>query len=229
MRIDEKLQSAAPDRPLGQLRASDGLLEWLMRWSHGTPQELRPAMNGALLSSPVAVILGGINGLFVAALALFMIGGTAFAIIMLIEAILMCARLASLKRVSAVRAKGEVPYIDIPVTLSLLWCALQGTLFFLTMRSGNTAIMVITAAHCMGLVGPLCARNYAAPRLAMLLVGLCVAPFLIGAVTTGDPLLLALLALLPGFLLGSTQLLSHYRGAMLCALSAELLLSLIHI
>ena len=180
-------------------------------------------MNGALLSSPVAVIMGALNGLFVACLAHFTVGGAAFAIIILAETILLCARLASLRRVKATRAGGEIPYIDLPVTLSLLWCGLQGSLFFFAMRTGNTAIMVITAAHCMGLVGPLCARNYAAPRLAMLLVGLSVCPFLIGAATTGDPVMLALLALLPGFLLGALQLLANYRSAMLSALSAEMI------
>ena len=180
-------------------------------------------MCGALLSSPGAVILGAVNGLFLATLAHFTIGGPAFAIIIAIETILLFARLVSLKRVSEIRSKGETPGIDTPITLSILWCALQGALFFFSMRSGNTAMMVLVAAHCMGLVGPLCARNYAAPRLGLLLVALCVGPFLAGAASTGEPLMLALLALLPGFLIGSVQLLAHYRGAMLSALSAEMI------
>ncbi|WP_226661985.1 sensor domain-containing diguanylate cyclase [Alteriqipengyuania lutimaris] len=194
-----------------------------MRWSHGTPHALRPFMCGALLSSPGAVILGAVNGLFLATLAHFTIGGPAFAIIIAIETMLLFARLVSLKRVSKIRSKGETPGIDTPITLSILWCALQGALFFFSMRSGNTAMMVLVAAHCMGLVGPLCARNYAAPRLGLLLVALCVGPFLAGAASTGEPLMLALLALLPGFLIGSVQLLAHYRSAMLSALSAEMI------
>lgn len=194
-----------------------------MRWSHGTPRELHPFMCGALLSSPSAVIMGALNGLFLAGLAHFTIGGPAFAIIIVIETMLLFVRLLSLRRVKEMRSRGEIPSIDTPITLSILWCALQGALFFFSMRSGNTPIMVLSAAHCMGLVGPLCARNYAAPRLALLLVGLCVGPFLAGAESTGEPLMLALLALLPGFLIGAIQLLAHYRSAMLCALSAEMI------
>lgn len=193
-----------------------------MRWSHGTPREVRPFMCGALLSSPGAIVMGAINGLFVAGLAHLAIGGIAFPLIMFAEVIVLYIRLASLRQVRSVRARGEVPQIDKPIRLSILWCSLQGLLFFFTMRTGNTAIMVITAAHCMGLVGPLCARNYAAPRLALLLVGLCVLPFVLGAASTGEPLMLALIALLPGFVIGVLQLMGHYRGAMLAALSAEL-------
>ena len=88
-----------------------------MRWSHGTPHELRPFMCGALLSSPSAVIMGALNGLFLASLAYFTIGGPAFAIIIVIETVLLCARLLSLKRVREKRARGEVPSIDTPITL----------------------------------------------------------------------------------------------------------------
>lgn len=223
MRMYDRPDTALSDRPLGRLSASRGLLPWLMRWSHGTPHELRPAMNGALLSSPGAVIMGAINGLFVAGLAHFTIGGGAFAIIIIGEAILLFLRLASLKRIKQARERDEIPQIDMPVTLSILWCMLQGALFFFGMRTGNAPIMVLVSAHCMGLVGPLCARNYAAPRLGLLLVALCVGPFLAGAASTGEPLMLAIFALLPGFLLGAIQLMAHYRGAMLSALSAEMI------
>ncbi len=223
MRRQQSRTAAAPDRPEGRLTATKGLLPWLMRWSHGTPMELRPAMCGALLSSPGAIILGALNGLLVAGLAVYVIGGVAFTTIIVAQLILLAARLVSQKQVAAARAKGEVPAIDTSVILSILWCCLQGLLFFLAMRSGNTVIMVISTAHCMGLVGPLCARNYAAPRLALLLVSLCVGPLILGAASTGEPLMLVLIALLPGFLLGATQLLAHYRSAMLTALNAEMI------
>ena len=210
-------------RPQGRLRAGAGPLPWLMRWGSKTPHELRPAMCGALLSSPGSVVLGALNGLFVAGLAHFAIGGTAFAIIMIAEAILLAIRLVSLKRVKSIHEAGGVPAIDTPITLSIIWCSLQGALFFFAIRTGSTPLMVLAAAHCMGLVGPLCARNYAAPRLALLLVGLCVAPFVIGAASTGEPLMLALVVLLPGFLLGALQILAQYRSAMLAALGAELI------
>ena len=222
MTFDDEPADLCPDRPEGRLRAERGPLPWLMQWSRGTPLELRPAMYGALLSSPGAIIMGAINGLFVAGLAHFTIGGGIFVIIMVAEFIVLSTRLVSLRRLRAARSKGEIPQIDIPITLSILWCTLQGLLFFFAMRTGSTAIMVVTAAHCMGLVGPLCARNYAAPRLALLLVGLCVLPFVFGAASTGEPLMLALVALLPGFVLGVLQLMAHYRGAMLTALSAEM-------
>ncbi|MBB3033736.1 diguanylate cyclase (GGDEF)-like protein [Erythrobacter lutimaris] len=194
-----------------------------MRWSHGTPMELRPAMGGALLSSPGAIILGAINGLLLAALAVYVIGGVVITAIAVAQLLLLLARLVSQKRVAAIRAKGEVPAIDTSVYLSILWCALQGGLLFFAMRSANPVMMVICTAHCMGLVGPLCARNYAAPKLALLLVSLCVGPLILGAISTGEPLMLALLVLLPGFMLGSTQLLAHYRNAMLTALHAEMI------
>ena len=47
-------------RPQGRLRAGAGPLPWLMRWGSKTPHELRPAMCGALLSSPGSVVLGDV-------------------------------------------------------------------------------------------------------------------------------------------------------------------------
>lgn len=222
MESEHDRTASATFRPMGRLKARRGLLPWLVAWRGEDPDELRPAITGGLLSSPAAIILGAINGVMVAGLALYALGHPVFAVIMAAELALLGARLIVLKRVKLQQAGQQIPFVDKPIMLSIMWCSLQGILFFLGMASGDPAIMVIMAAHCMGLVGPLCARNYPAPRLALLLVFLCVFPLIGGAVSTGKPLMLALVALTPGFILGASQLIANYRGAMLVALKAEL-------
>ncbi|WP_459787793.1 GGDEF domain-containing protein [Alteriqipengyuania sp. 357] len=179
-------------------------------------------MIGALLASPFAIIMGALNGLLVAGLAHYAIGGSAFLLIIIAEVAILIIRLESLRRIRRARKRGLTPSVDGPATLSILWCLLQGSLFYLGMKSGEPVIMVIVTAHCMGLVGPISARNYPAPRLALLLVVLCIAPLVAGAIALGEPLLFALLALTPGFLLGAIQLILNYRRAMVAALSAEM-------
>ncbi|WP_299654934.1 GGDEF domain-containing protein [uncultured Jannaschia sp.] len=73
----------------------------------------------------------------------------------------------------------------------------------------------------MALLGPLCARNYAAPRFAMLLVLLCDLPFVAGAVLSDEPLLSLIALMTPAFLVGAMLILAMFHDAMLTTLEAK--------
>src|SRR3546814_20808654 len=73
----------------------------------------------------------------------------------------------------------------------------------------------------MAMIGPICARNYAAPRFAFLLVLLCDIPFVTGAVTSGQTWLLVILPITPPFLLGAMQIIMTFHRSKLQTLAAQ--------
>jgi hypothetical protein len=73
----------------------------------------------------------------------------------------------------------------------------------------------------MSLVGPICARNYSAPRYAILLVCLCDLPFVAGAAFSREPWLLVLVLQTPLFLFGSMMMIRRFHTLSVKALLAR--------
>lgn len=90
------------------------------------------------------------------------------------------------------------------------------------MQTGDRVLMVLSATLIMGIVGPICARNFSAPRFALLLVCLCDIPFKAGAVVSGDPWLLVMLAMTPPFLFGAMQIVHVFQKSLVSTLTAEI-------
>jgi diguanylate cyclase (GGDEF)-like protein len=107
------------------------------------------------------------------------------------------------------------------VLLSVLWCALQGASAFTIMSSDDPVMRVLSATLVMALIGPICARNYAAPRFAFLLILLCDLPFVAGALLSREPWLAVIVPITPPFLLGAMQIIITFHRAMLLTLAAE--------
>jgi len=196
-------------------------LRWLTSPGQSTPHNIRAQLLAQLLSSPLAVLMGAITGLIVGIASVARHGSTVFIVLVTLEIILLSVRLLSLRSIARASDAARILQVDLPILLSILWCGLQGATAFFAMRTGDTILMVLTATMVMALIGPLCARNYAAPRLALLLVALCDFPFVAGAVSTGNPWFYLLVGITPLFLLGAIQIVINYKSAMVRALSAE--------
>ena len=102
-----------------------------------------------------------------------------------------------------------------------MWCVLQGLLAFTIISSNDLVLSVLSATLIMAMAGPICARNYAAPRFAFLLVLLCDIPFVAGASASGEPWLLVILPITPPFLLGAMQIIMTFHRSMLQTLAAQ--------
>ncbi|MFB0611116.1 GGDEF domain-containing protein [Aurantiacibacter poecillastricola] len=196
-------------------------LQWLTDPGRSVPEAIRQQLLLQLLASPGAIAMGAIVGLVVSVASIARDGSAIFVILLLLEGLIACARFATLAHLRAQAKAGISADIGIAIVLSCLWCALQGMTAFFAMRTQDPVLMVLTATMVMALIGPLCARNYAAPRLALLLVCLCDFPFAIGALATGNPWFLIIAAMTPLFLFGALQIVTNYKSAMVRALSAE--------
>ena len=210
------------DTTTARLASRGGPLHWLVESGPGVPPAIRPQLLAQLLSSPAAIVMGALTGLIVAGVCFGRADTPVFAVLGALEVALLGLRLAALRKIRRHQAFGLEPTIDLPITLSILWCSLQGLTAFFAMQTGDAVLMVLSATMVMAVIGPLCSRNYAAPRLAFLLVCLCDLPFVAGALATGEPWFAVILVMTPFFLLGAMQITLTYHAAMVRALTAEL-------
>ena len=204
------------------IRSRIGVVLWLLDPVIDAPKEARTLLLGQLLSSPLAIIMGSVNSSLVTAIGFFRHDGNIFAVFVTLELLMLTLRLMVMRYISHVKAAGKLPFVDLSILFSILWCALQGSFAFFIMQTGDTVLMVLSATLIMGIVGPICARNFSAPRLALLLVCLCDLPFKTGAVLSGDPWLFALVIMTPPFFLGAMQVILTFQKSLISTLQAEI-------
>jgi diguanylate cyclase (GGDEF)-like protein len=199
------------------------VVRWLFAPAGEVSEPGRAFLFGQLLGSPAAAVMGSLCALMVAVAALVRSERPIFIGFVALELLLVTGRLLEWRRRNRLKARdrGYVPAIDGSVMLSTLWCTLQGALAFTIMSGSDLLLSILSATLIMALVGPICARNYAAPRFALLLVLLCDLPFVAGALASGEPWLALILVMTPPFLLGAMQIIWTFHRSMLLTLSAQ--------
>ncbi|OWK29018.1 GGDEF domain-containing protein [Sphingomonas mucosissima] len=198
-------------------------LRWLFEPGGYVDPRGRAFLLAHLLDSTTAVIMGSFGAIVIASAALLRTGDQVYAIFCALELALMAARLFEW-RVRTARMRNTpdyVPSVDRSVLLSTAWCVLQGAMAFKIMSSGDLVLSVLSTALAVGTLGPICARNYPAPRLAFLLVLMCDLPFVAGAVASREPWLLPIVVLTPMFLIGAMQIIRAFHRSMLLLIAAE--------
>lgn len=213
---DEMPQQGHPYTP-----ASNPVLRWLTDSGHDVRPDIHRQLLSELFTSPAAVFMGVLNGLVLNGAAMLLCGRDLFAIFMMIDVLLAGARLAILRRALADSKAGRRTSTDACLLTAVLWCALQGSMAFFALRSGRLELEVLSTATIMGLLGPLCARNYPAPRFAMLLVCLCNVPFVAGAASSGNPWMMVLVVQMPLYLVGSMGITSRFQQLAIGSLQAQ--------
>lgn len=195
--------------------------KWLTNPGAGVPQHIRDVLLGELFTSPAAVVAGVLNGVLLNVVALILHGGLVFLLFLALDVALGCVRVHVLRRTRALAAAGGPAPTDLCLFTGVLWCALQGVVAFVAMRTDNGVLQILSATTVIGLTGPICTRNYAAPRLALLLVCLCDFPFVAGAALDGRPWLLVLVLQTPLLLFGSISIITRFQNMAVALLQAQ--------
>lgn len=196
---------------------------WLFDTKRPVSNRNRAFLLSQLMGAPSSALMGSFCALIVLTAAAFRQPSAVIYVFVALEITLAMLRLAEwrLREGRFARSSTGSISVDATVMLSLAWCALQGAVAFTLLQSGDPALQVLSTTLVLALIGPICARNYAAPRFAMLLVLICDLPFKAGALLSGAPLLWLLVPMTPPFLLGSLVILKTFHNAILSTLEAE--------
>ena len=196
-------------------------LRWLTDPGRHVSPQTGAVLLGELLASQKAVFAGVANALFLNVAALCMHAGNIFALFIVADIALASARAVAMGRIVRKASQGLPAPTDIYVTLALSWCALQGAIGFTAMRTGNATLQLMCAITITGLIGPICARNYAAPRYALTLIALCTTPMVAGAPLSGNPWLLLTLLQCPMLLFAVGNIIGRFHTMAVATLQAE--------
>ncbi|RZL28335.1 MAG: GGDEF domain-containing protein, partial [Sphingomonas sp.] len=209
--------------PRARLGPAASTVRWLFEPAGELSKPDRSFLLAQLFGSPLAAIMGSFCALTVVGTALVRSSSPIYFLFALLELTLMTCRLVNwLRRDRRLHTESEyVPTIDVSVLLSFLWCTLQGFFAFTIMAGDDLVLSVLSATLVMAMTGPICARNYAAPRFAFLLVLLCDVPFLAGALASHEPWLAVILPITPPFLFGAIQIITTFHRSMLLTLAAQ--------
>jgi len=197
----------------------------VLRWLTAGRANVRPQtldrLTGEMFGSPNVVILGFFNGLLFNMVAHHLAGGFVFVWFIVIDALLAGLRLQIVRRGAAAAVLGKRTPTDIYLLTAICWCALQGAMVFAAMRSCNTVLEVIAGCTGMALIGPICARNYPAPRFATLLICLADFPLLTGVIMTGNRWMAIILVQTPLLLLSYVFVMRRLQAMAVALIEAE--------
>jgi len=197
------------------------LFRWLTEGGRNVPPHIRDQLMSEVFASQNAVIMGVLNCLLFNVVAQYLAGGVIFLFFILLDIVLAVFRLLIVRRGAAAARLGRPTPTDVYLVAAIAWCALQGAMVFEAMRTGDMVLEVLAGCTAMGLIGPICARNYPAPRYALLLVCLCDFPFVTGALMTGNPWMVAVVLETPLLILGSLSVIQRLHRMAVALLEAE--------
>ena len=186
-------------------------MRWLVDGGPNVPSHVRDVMLGEMFATPWAVVAGAVNGLIINLVALCLHGGLIFLLLLLLDIAIVAARIAIMQQANRAAAAGQLTPTGWYLVLSVMWSALQGCLVFSAMLTGIHPLQILAAVSMIGLVGPVCARNYGAPRFALLLVCLLDLPFAAGAALLDDRWMLIPALQAPLFLYGSIRVIKRFQ------------------
>jgi diguanylate cyclase (GGDEF)-like protein len=205
---------AAEPTPLPRAR----LLLWLVEAGPGVPMLIRSILIDEMVGSPLAALPGPLNAVLLDIIGLCLHAGRVFAVLLSLEITLLLARIGAMERTRRNRRNGRATPPDLYLIVAIGWCGLQGAMGCAGMASGILPMQILVATSVMALIGPICARSYGAPRYAMLLIGLCYLPLVLGGQTIGQPWLLVMVAQTPLLFTGAGVILRRYQSLSVNAL-----------
>jgi diguanylate cyclase (GGDEF)-like protein len=190
---------------------------WMTDPGPHVPLHIRRNLLGELLTSPIAVLMGVFNALLVSGYAVVVLHAPIFLVFIfldLVGSVFIC-------HAAYAASRGRPIQTDLYLWTAIFWCAQQGSMAFVAMRSGIPSLQLLAATLAMGLMGPACARNYAAPRWALFLIALIELPLVTGAALSDTVWGTILVIQAPAYLLGSFLLVRRFQALAVANLVAR--------
>ncbi len=181
------------------------LTRWLVDPGTDVPGDMRRTLIHSLYAS-IPIFLGGVfNTVAVSSLVASRMPTTLFLIWAGLEILLAAVRLPILLAGRRALARGEMGPTDIYIALAVLWAASVGFGTFICVLSGDWVAATLACLSSAAMVGGICFRNFAAPRLVAVMIVLSLGPAAIASVFSGEPILLVVAMQIPFYLFSMTM------------------------
>jgi len=186
------------------------------------PEAIRQGLLVSLYGTPALFFAGILNALLVAgAIAIrhpvpLFIGWVAF------EAALAALRLPVMLAGRRAALEGRSGPSDLYVLLNLIWTASIGFGGFASLLTGDWVAASLACVSAAAMVGGICFRNFAAPRLAVAMILLSLGPCTLAGFATGEPIMFVALIQLPLYMFAMSRAAFNMHRMLIARMKAEL-------
>lgn len=197
------------------------LARWLTAPGQDAPHEIRVALVGSLFGT-MPIFFGGVSNTVAVAWVLALRHPTLPFKLWLIAEIAICAlRLCTLAISRRLAAERKPTPTDLYILLAPLWGATVGYGALVSAMSRDWVAATLAFLSAAAMVGGICFRNFAAPRLVAVMICLSLGPCCIGALLGGEPVLLLTLLQIPFYVFAMSVAARHLNALLISTMKAE--------
>jgi diguanylate cyclase (GGDEF)-like protein len=164
------------------------------------PENVRKELSGQLFDSSAALTGAVLNTAAVACLVAVRIPTWPFILFACLQTSFAAGRLLAHQMGARSIRAGQVPRPDFFVAMSILWSAVVGYGSGISIVSGDWVVATLSCVSAAAMVGGICLRNFAAPRLAVAMIVLSLGPCSVAALFSGEWIMLLTVLQLPLYL-----------------------------
>jgi diguanylate cyclase (GGDEF)-like protein len=207
----------------GGVLPSWSLTRWLLEPGEDIPDSMRKTLMQSLYSA-LPIFAGGVlNTLAVSALIALRMQSPAAYVWVGLELLLAAVRLPTLiagRRAVAQCRRGPA---DLYILLAVLWAASVGYGTFMCVASGDWVAATLACLSAAAMVGGICFRNFGAPRLVAVMIGLSLGPCAVAAALSGEWVLLLVVFQIPFYLISMSAAAFQLNRQLVRTMRAELI------
>ncbi|WP_092004549.1 GGDEF domain-containing protein [Paraburkholderia lycopersici] len=197
------------------------LARWLTAPGQDTPHDIRVALVGTLFGT-LPIFFGGVSNTVAVAWVLARRHPTLpFKLWVLAEIVVCAMRLGTLALSRRRASEGKTTPTDFYVLLAPLWGATVGYGALVSAMSRDWVAATLAFLSAAAMVGGICFRNFAAPRLVAVMICLSLGPCCIGALFGGEPVLLLTLLQIPFYVFAMSVAARHLNAMLISTMKAE--------
>jgi diguanylate cyclase (GGDEF)-like protein len=194
---------------------------WLLKAGKAVPDEIRGALIRNLYGT-LPIFAGGVlNTMVVALLIWWRNPSRAFALWLAAEiacGLIRCFVLVSDRRAAA---RGRPTSTDLYIWLGVAWAASVGYGTFISVLSGDWVAATLACLSAAAMVGGICFRNFAAPRLVAVMILLSLGPCAVAATLSGEAMLWIVAVQIPFYLVSMTIASFRLNRMLVATMQAE--------
>lgn len=198
------------------------LTRWLVEPGRDIPDGMRRTLLQSLYST-LPIFAGGVlNTIAVSALVAARMQTAEAYLWITLELLLGAVRLPTLLLGRRAVAQGRRGPTDLYILLAVLWAASVGYGTFICVASGDWVAATLACLSAAAMVGGICFRNFGAPRLVGLMIGLSLGPCAVAAGLSGEPILLLVMFQIPFYLVSMSAAAFHLNRQLVRTMRAEM-------